>query len=174
VSERRAPHANRLLENVTIGLFALLCVVVFGEVVARYLFNHPFFGSDEVAVYAFTWVAFLGSALALRDNRHIGISFFVERLPRGAQHALGILGDAIVLAFLGLFLVQSVRFCRMNHTVTSISLQIPLSFVSASLVVMSALMIWYTLESLASKVRRLRSGVRAANASDGSAVEKVI
>jgi TRAP-type transport system small permease protein len=174
VSERRAPRANRLLENVTIGLFAVLCVVVFGEVVARYLFNHPFFWSEEVTVYAFTWVAFLGSALALRDNRHIGISFFVEKLPRNAQGMLGIVADAIVLAFLGLFLVQSVKFCRMNHTVTSISLQIPLSFVSASLVVMNTLMIWYTAEALAGKARRLRSGTPAARASADSVVEKVI
>jgi TRAP-type C4-dicarboxylate transport system permease small subunit len=174
VSERRAPRANRLLENVTIGLFAVLCVVVFGEVVARYLFNHPFFWSDEVTVYTFTWVAFLGSALALRDNRHIGISFFVEKLPRNVQGVLGILADAIVLAFLGLFLVQSVTFCRMNHTVTSISLQIPLSFVSASLVVMNALMIWYTVESLVGKFRTRRSGVPATEVSVDSAVEKVI
>ncbi|MEI8190030.1 MAG: TRAP transporter small permease [candidate division NC10 bacterium] len=174
MSERRAPRANRLLENVTIGLFAVLCVVVFGEVVARYLFNHPFFWSDEVTVYAFTWVAFLGSALALRDNRHIGISFFVEKLPSGAQGVLGILADTIVLAFLGLFLVQSVQFCRMNHSVASISLQIPLSFVSASLVVMNALMIWYTLESLVGKVRRLQSGTPGAQASADSEVEKVI
>lgn len=171
---RIAPRANRLLENVTIGLFALLCIVVFGEVVARYLFNHPFFWSDEVTVYAFTWVAFLGAALALRDTRHIGISFFVEKLPPGGQGVLGILADVIVLTFLGLFLVQSAKFCRMNHTVNSISLQIPLSLVSASLVVMNALMIWYTVESLVGKVRRLRSGVLAATASDGSVVEKVI
>jgi len=171
---KRKAWANRLLENATIGLFAVLCIVVFGEVVARYLFNHPFFWSDEVTVYAFTWVAFLGSALALRDNRHIGISFFVEKLPRGAQGVLGILADAIVLAFLGLFLVQSVKFCRMNHTVTSISLQIPLSFVSASLVVMNVLMIWYTLESLVGKVRRLQSGTPAAQASADSVGEKVI
>ncbi len=167
-------RANRLLENVTIGLFAVLCAVVFGEVVARYVFNHPFFASDEITVYLFTWVAFLGSALALRDNRHIGISFLVERLPRGAQGVLGVLADAIVLAFLGLFLVQSVKFCRMNHTVVSISLQIPLSYVSGSLVVMNALMIWYTMESLAGKIRALRSGGPAALAADGSAVEKVI
>jgi TRAP-type C4-dicarboxylate transport system permease small subunit len=159
---------------VTIGLFAVLCVVVFGEVVARYVFNHPFFWSDEVTVYAFTWVAFLGSALALRDNRHIGISFLVEKLPRKQQGMLGILADAIVLAFLGLFLVQSVKFCRMNHTVTSISLQIPLSFVSASLVVMNTLMIWYTAESLVGKFRALRSGVPAAEAPADSVVEKVI
>jgi TRAP-type C4-dicarboxylate transport system permease small subunit len=159
---------------VTIGLFAVLCIVVFGEVVARYLFNHPFFWADEVTVYTFTWVAFLGSALALRDNRHIGISFFVEKLPRGAQGVLGIVADAIVLAFLGLFLVQSVKFCRMNHTVASISLQIPLSFVSAALVVMNVLMIWYTVEALAGKIRGLRSGVPAAEASVESVVEKAI
>lgn len=165
---------NRLLENITIALFAMLCAVVFGEVVARYVLNRPYFWSDEITVYLFTWVSFLGAALALRDNRHIGISVFVSKLPRTLQGVLGIFGDGVVLAFLGLFLVQSVRFCRMNNTVASIALQIPLSYVSASLVVMIVLMIWYTLESLAGKVRELRSGAVAAVASDASATEKVI
>lgn len=165
---------NRLLENVTIALFAVLCVVVFGEVVARYVFNHPYFASDEVTVYTFTWVAFLGSALALRDNRHIGISFFVSLLPPAAQTVVGVITDLIVLAFLGLFLVQSVRFCLMNHSVASIALQIPLSYVSGSLVVMIALMIWYTLDSLVGKIRALRAGAEGVVASDGSATEKMI
>lgn len=170
----RNAWVNRLLENVTIGLFAVLCAVVFGEVVARYVFNHPFFWSDEITVYLFTWVAFLGSALALRDKRHIGVSFFVEKLPRAAQGVVGVVADAIVLTFLGLFLVQSVKFCWMNRTVASISLQIPLSYVSGALVVMNALMVWYIMESLAGKIRMLRAGAPAALASDGSAVEKVI
>jgi TRAP-type C4-dicarboxylate transport system permease small subunit len=165
---------NRLLENVSIALFAMLCTVVFGEVVARYVFNRPYFWSEEVTVYTFTWVAFLGSALALRDNRHIGISYFMSMLPRVAQGVMGVIADSIVLAFLGLFLVQSVRFCLMNHSVASIALQIPLSYVSGSLVVMIALMIWYTLDSLVGKIRALRAGAEGVVASDGSATEKMI
>lgn len=170
----KSARVDRVFENVTIGLFAILCVVVFGEVIARYAFNHPFFWSDEVTVYVFTWVAFLGSALALRDGRHIGISFLVERLPPVARGVVGSCADAIVLAFLGLFLVQSAKFSWMNRTVASISLQIPLSLVSASLVVMTLLMLWYSAKSLADKVRLLRAGATAAAGPDASAVEKVI
>ncbi len=171
---RLKARLNRALENLTIAMFAVLCLVVFGEVVARYGLNHPFFASDEVTVYAFTWVAFLGSALALRDRRHIGISVFVEMLPGAAQRGIAILGDAIVLAFLGLFLVQSYRFCRMNSTVASIALQIPLSYVSASLVVMNGLMIWYTLDSLIGKLRALRADAAMDVRAGGSATEKVV
>ncbi len=170
----KSARVDRVFENVVMGLFGVLCLVVFGEVIARYAFNDPFFWSDEVTVYAFTWVAFLGSALALRDSRHIGISFLVERLPRVARGVVGICADAIVLAFLGLFLVQSVKFCWMNRTVVSISLQIPLSLVSASLVVMTLLMLWYSARALAGKVRLLRAGAAVALATDASAVEKVI
>ena len=165
---------NRLLEHITIALFAILCTVVFGEVVARYLFNRPYFWSEEVTVYTFTWVAFLGSAMALRDNRHIGISYFVSLLPLLAQRVVAIIADLIVLAFLGLLLVQSVKFCLMNHSVASIALQIPLSYVSGSLVVMTLLMAWYAVEGLLEKVRALRAGTGALPVADSSVIEKVL
>ena len=165
---------NRLLEHITIALFAVLCTVVFGEVVARYVFNRPYFWSEEVTVYTFTWVAFLGSAMALRDNRHIGISYFVSLLPLLAQRVVAIIADLIVLAFLGLLLVQSVKFCLMNHSVASIALQIPLSYVSGSLVVMTLFMAWYAVEGLLERIRALRAGTGALPAADLSVIEKVL
>jgi TRAP-type C4-dicarboxylate transport system permease small subunit len=164
---------NRCLEHLVIALFAALCLVVFGEVVARYAFNRPYFWSEEVTVYAFTWVAFLGSALALRDGRHIGISYFVSLLPPRGQVWVGILADGVVLGFLGLFLVQSIRFCFMNHSVVSIALQIPLSYVSASLVVMAVLMIGYSLRALLGKFRGLNAPAHPAP-EGASATERVI
>lgn len=149
---------TRLLEHLVVVLFTLLCTVVFGEVVARYVFNRPYFWSEEITVYTFTWVAFLGAALAMRSNRHVSISYFMAKLPAVGQAIAGILADVLVLAFLVLLAVQGVRFCLMNHTLASIALNIPLSFVSASLIVMTAAMILYTAASIGAKVRVLRSG----------------
>jgi TRAP-type C4-dicarboxylate transport system permease small subunit len=155
---RLAARLNRGLENLVIALFGILCLVVFGEVVSRYLLNQPHVGSEELIIYLFTWISFLGAALALRSGRHVSISYFVSLLPERAQHAIALAGDLVVLAFLGLLAVLAIRFARMNHTVNSITLQIPLSYIAASLVAMALLMIAAMLGRLREGVRRLRGG----------------
>ena len=149
---------NRLLENVVLVLFSLLCLLVFGEVVARYVFNNPYFWSEELTIYTFTWVAFLGAALALKNNRHVVVGVFVSWMPRTAQYLATLLADAIVLGFLFLLLVQSVLFWEMSHSLRSIALNIPLSFVSASLVAMAGLMIFYLGDAMVQKRRAFRAG----------------
>jgi len=147
---------NRLLENVVLVLFSLLCILVFGEVIARYVFNNPFFWSEELTIYTFTWVSFLGAALALKNNRHVLVGVFVSWLPRTAQYAATLLADVIVMGFLILLLVQSILFWELSHSLRSIALNIPLSFVSASLVVMAGLMIFYLGDAIVQKHRAYR------------------
>jgi TRAP-type C4-dicarboxylate transport system permease small subunit len=153
-----AARLNRGLENLVIGLFGILCLVVFGEVVSRYLLNQPHVGSEELIIYLFTWISFLGAALALRSDRHVAISYFISLLPERAQRVIALAGDVVVLAFLCLLAVLGIRFARMNHTVSSITLQIPLSYVAASLVAMALLMIAAILGRLLREVRLLRGG----------------
>jgi TRAP-type transport system small permease protein len=149
---------SRLLENIVLVLFGFLCFLAFGEVVARYVFNSPFFWSEELTIYTFTWVSFLGAALALKHNRHVVVTYFISLLPRVGQYVAILIADLIVLAFLGLLLVQSVLFWGLSHTLRSIALNIPLSFVSASLVVMAALMIFYLADAMVQKYRAFRAG----------------
>ena len=149
---------NRLLENLVLILFSLLCILVLGEVIARYVFNNPYFWSEELTIYTFTWVSFLGAVLALKNNRHVLVGVFVSWLPRTAQYVATLLADVIVLGFLILLLVQSVLFWELSHSLRSIALNIPLSFVSASLVAMAVLMIFYLGDAIVQKHRAFRTG----------------
>jgi TRAP-type C4-dicarboxylate transport system permease small subunit len=149
---------NRGLENIVLVLFAFLCFLAFGEVIARYVFNAPFFWSEELIIYTFTWVSFLGAALALKNNRHVVVTYFISLLPRVGQYVAILIADLIVLTFLGLLLVQSVLFWGLSHTLRSIALNIPLSLISASLVVMAVLMIFYLVDAMVQKYRAFRAG----------------
>jgi len=165
---------TRILENLVVGLFGVLCCLVFGEVVSRYAFGQPHSWSEELIIYLFTWVSFLGAALAFRNGRHVSVSFFVGgRSPR-AQAAWECAVNLIVLAFVALLFVQAVRFVRMNDTVSSIVLQIPLSWVSACLLVMTALMVLYTLGGLGRAIHRLSEPRPPAEASRDAAAERVV
>ena len=165
---------NRLLEDAVLILFSLLCILVFGEVVARYVFNYPFFWSEELTVYTFTWVSFLGAALALKNNRHVVVGVFVSWLPRTGQYAVTLIADLIVAAFLALLLIQSVRFWELSHTVRSITLEIPLSFVSGSLVAMALLMLFYLGDGMVQRYRAFRIGGPLSAETAGASVDEVM
>lgn len=70
-----------------IGAFlAVMVVLVFGNVVMRYVFNSGLTISEELSRWLFVWVTFLGAVVALRDNAHLGTDFLVGKLgPKGKR-----------------------------------------------------------------------------------------
>jgi len=55
----------RLLEYVIAGLLALMVVLVFGNVVLRYVFNSGITMSEELSRWLFVWLIFLGAIIAM-------------------------------------------------------------------------------------------------------------
>jgi len=83
--ERRLVDANRL---VLIVLMAAMAVLVFANVVARYLFNHSFIWAEELSRYMMIWVGFLGAGLVLRVGAHIAVDVFQDMVPRRLAQAM--------------------------------------------------------------------------------------
>src|SRR5574341_2076578 len=76
------PRAFRALENACVGvLLVLICSVTAAQVVFRFILKMPLAWSDELATFSFVWFALLGSALAVRENAHIGVDALVRVLP---------------------------------------------------------------------------------------------
>ena len=80
----RAPL--RLLLDATDAIAAILLIadlaVVIGSVTMRSLFNLPVEWSDDVARGLMVGSSFFGAASALARGENVGVSFFVEKLPR--------------------------------------------------------------------------------------------
>jgi TRAP-type C4-dicarboxylate transport system permease small subunit len=64
------------------ALLAAMAVLVFGNVVARYLFNASFGWVEELTRYMMIWLAYLGAGLALRHGNHVAVMLLVDALPR--------------------------------------------------------------------------------------------
>lgn len=91
-------HGNRIVDLIfkVVEAFLALCmlsmvVMVFGNVVLRYVFNSGITISEEMSRYVFVWLVFVGAVVAMRDQAHLGIDTLVTRLPR--------LGKKVCLAF---------------------------------------------------------------------------
>lgn len=73
--------------QILIAVFlAVMIVLVFLNVVMRYVFDSGFAWSEEVARVCFIYLVYLGTIDAFRDNRHLGVEMLVEKAgPRGRK-----------------------------------------------------------------------------------------
>lgn len=104
---------------VVIGLMAAMSVLVFANVVSRYVFNYSFIWVEEVTRYMMVWVGFIGSGLVLRYGAHIAVEAFQDLLPtRAAQVTRAIVVLVLAATFIAMTWlgVQYVRFAWEQET----------------------------------------------------------
>ena len=87
----------RLLEYVIAGLLALMVVLVFGNVVLRYVFNSGITMSEELSRWLFVWLIFLGAIIAMKDHAHLGVDSLVSRLPPWGKKACLVASQLLML-----------------------------------------------------------------------------
>lgn len=79
---------SKAIDVVLIAGGSLVCVFVFANVIARYLFNFDLAWVNETGETIFVWLTFLGGARAVRSHAHLLVIEFVERLPAAPSRAL--------------------------------------------------------------------------------------
>jgi len=91
---------------VPIGIATVL--IVFFEVLMRYVFRAPLITSVELARLGFVWSCFLGAALGVKRGSHIRFIFFLEKCGPvgGALLQLGV--SLLCTAFFGFLVVKGV------------------------------------------------------------------
>ena len=63
-------------------VFTILMTMISSlQIVTRSMFNVPLSWSEEGATYLFIWWVFLGAALAVRSESHLGMDILTIRLP---------------------------------------------------------------------------------------------
>jgi TRAP-type C4-dicarboxylate transport system permease small subunit len=88
----------RGLEAILVILLAGMVVMVFGNVVLRYLFNSGLDLSEELSRYFFVWLTYIGAVVVMRENGHLGVDTLVGGLSRQWRLICMVVSDVIVLA----------------------------------------------------------------------------
>ena len=85
----------------TVGrvLLAAIVVLVFVAAITR-TFDHPLIWSVDLAQALFVWLCFAGAVKALRIRAHIGVDYFVKRLPESLRRVVDLSLAVLVVAFL--------------------------------------------------------------------------
>ncbi len=72
---------DRSLELLVMVVVVVLVVDVLWQVFTRFILKDPSTWSEELAVFMLIWVSLLGAAVALNRGAHLGIDYFVGKLP---------------------------------------------------------------------------------------------
>jgi TRAP-type C4-dicarboxylate transport system permease small subunit len=76
---------------------AVMVVLVFGNVVLRYVFNSGITVSEELSRWLMVWLTFLGAIVALREHAHLGVDTLVLMLPPIGKRICFVLSYVLML-----------------------------------------------------------------------------
>ena len=103
-----------------IGLLASI-LLVFANVVLRYIFKSSSTWIEEVVRYLIIWVTFIGSAICFRKGSHMGIDLIFSltkgRVKKGIE-IFGLVASFLFMVFLFKYGLELVLFTKKTGQIT--------------------------------------------------------
>src|SRR5580658_10860611 len=111
-----------VVEVAAAALVAAEIIILFGGVVARYVFNSPLVWSDELASILFLWLAMLGAVIAFRRDEHMRMTAAVGSLTAPARATFDLFATCAALAFLLLIAWPACEYAQEATFITTSAL----------------------------------------------------
>jgi C4-dicarboxylate transporter, DctQ subunit len=104
----RADAILSWLEVAFIGAaLAAAGILLFVNVVGRYVFLAPISWAEEVSLYLIVWMVFIGASVAIRTRGHVAMDLLPLMLSRRNRSRLAIFIGIAILIFLAVFFYYS-------------------------------------------------------------------
>lgn len=152
---------DRLLEVLVMVVMAVLVLDVLWQVFTRLVLKDPSTWTEELAIFMLIWVALLGAAVALGRGAHLGIDYFVDKLPPRAKLATEVLVFLSVAAFsLLVMIVGGVDLVASNLDLgqESPALRVKMGYVYLAVPISGFFLTLYAVIGLVERFQRLKRG----------------
>lgn len=94
----------------------VMAVLVFVNVVARYVFNNSLAVSDEMSTYLFVLMSFMGTAIAARRKAHLGLTIVTDKVSPKTRMMIQVFTYSVSALFCLLILVFGVLMVISQYT----------------------------------------------------------
>jgi TRAP-type C4-dicarboxylate transport system permease small subunit len=136
---------NRLSEWALVVFLSAMTLVVFLEILFRYVFHLPLFWTEEFARYCLVWASLLGATIAFKRGEHIAVTFFLDRLPPRSRRVLGFAAEVSVAVILVVILWGGIHLITVTSRQLSPALRISMAIPYAALPIAAAVMLVHAL-----------------------------
>ena len=103
------PLPIRLARFLSATILGFLVIAVFVNVFLRFVLNSGFVVTEEISRILLIWLVFGGAIAVLHGGQHISMTMAVERLGRGAQIVLAVIGAGLMMFCDALLLIGAWR-----------------------------------------------------------------
>lgn len=95
---------------------SVMAILVFINVIARFVFNSPLAVADEMSCYLFVLMSFMGTAIAARKKAHLGLTIVTDKLSPSAAKKVQVLMYVIAAIFCLLIVIFGVEMVMSQYS----------------------------------------------------------
>ena len=136
---------NNIEKWFLIIMMALMIIIIFAQVVTRYVFHNSLFWSEEIGKFIFVWISWIGVSAGMVNHEHIQITIVLDLLKKKgfihAQKFMELIGNlawmftSLVILIYGMELITT----QMHSAVVAAATGIPMWIVYLCLPISSVL-----------------------------------
>lgn len=149
---------NYAEEIILVTMFALMVVVIFVQVIMRYVFHSSLTWSEELGKFLFVWISWLGISIGEKRGEHIKITMLTDKLNVKWQHIFNLISESIVIAICAVTVYYSAIMALQSTTIHYAGIHISVFWGYLAVVVGCAVMILRALGTCMLSVKGLCTG----------------
>ncbi|MDE6182135.1 MAG: TRAP transporter small permease [Eubacteriales bacterium] len=150
---------DKILEIACVAIFVFITLVGLYQIITRYVFNSPSTVSEELLIFAFTWLSLLASTLVFGKKEHMRMSFLADRLKGNGGIYLDIVAEIMAFIFSIVVLVYGgIEITKLTMTQITASLGITMGYIYIILPISGVLICVYNVLNLIDSFKKLKGG----------------
>ena len=106
-------------------LFIIIMLLLFVQVISRYVFQHAFTWAEELSTALFVWMTYACICAAVPKRKHLRIDALLNAVPFKVKRVMLIVDDVIFIAFNTYLWVPYITLLRNMSTSVTPLLRIP-------------------------------------------------
>lgn len=114
--------------------------------------------SEELARFFLIWLTFLGCSLAVKQDSHLSVDFFVKKAPKKVQLVIGLFVKFLMIVFFGILLIYGMKLSITAMATPSTSLQWPMGLIYMVLPISGIISIYYVILNTFDFVKQNKEG----------------
>lgn len=91
---------------------SIMCIISFSNVISRYFLNHSLAFTEEITINMFVLLTFVGTAVGVRNNSHLGFTLLYDRANETIKKVLTVLVGLIVVFVFIIFAYYGYRMVQ--------------------------------------------------------------
>jgi TRAP-type C4-dicarboxylate transport system permease small subunit len=130
----------------TVTCLATMVLVIFLQVIARYVFNSPLAWPEEIARILMVWMTFLAAPYAYRHGLFVCLESWVSKFPSRIQNKIDLCIHIVLILLFILFLRESLWMVSRGSVIRASSVNISMGLVFAVMPVAFVILISVAIE----------------------------